>query len=73
MFSAFRRHLMNGYCSVTYNIDGLTASGQEYAVFGMSYNTTFTCLDGKQFLPSSVRVIMNNIADEILREREEKK
>ena len=61
MFSAFRRHLMNGYCSVTYNLDGLTASGQEYALFGMSYNTTFTCLEGKQFLPSSVRVIMNNI------------
>ena len=58
----YRRSLMFGnICSVTFNLDGLTTSASRQAYINMPYTASFTCLDDKQFIPSSVRVIMGGV------------
>lgn len=59
--SLIRRHLMKSICSVTYDLNGLAPTGEKYALLGNTYCTSFTVLDDKQFIPSSVRVYMNGL------------
>lgn len=58
----FRRNSMAGsVCSVTFHLDGLTTSAPNQVFNGMPYTATFSVLDNKTFLPSTVRVLMGGI------------
>lgn len=58
----FRRNSMAGsVCSVTFHLDGLTTSAPNQVFNGMPYTATFSVLENKTFLPSTVRVLMGGI------------
>lgn len=61
LLSVRRRLLMDNICSVTFHLDGLTTSAPNQVFNGMPYTATFTVLDNKTFLPSTVRVLMGGI------------
>ena len=53
--------MMGSFKTVTYDIDGLETSAPTIAILGMPFTASFSCLDDKQFLPSTVRVMMNGL------------
>lgn len=61
LLSVRRRLLMDNICSVTFHLDGLTTSAPNQVFKGMPYTATFSVLDDKTFIPSSVRVLMGGV------------
>ena len=52
---------MGSICNVTFNLDGLTTSAPDKVMLGTPYTASFTGIDNKQLIPSSVNVIMGDV------------
>lgn len=56
-----RQMIMGSICNVTFNLDGLTTSAPDKVMLGTPYTASFTGIDNKQLIPSSVNVIMGDV------------
>ena len=57
-----RRHMiMRSICNVTFNLDGLTTSAPNKVMLGTPYTVSFTEIDNKQLIPSSVVINMDGV------------
>ena len=56
-----RQMIMGSICNITFNLNGLTTSAPDKVMLGTPYTASFTGIDNKQLIPSSVNVIMGDV------------